>query len=118
MCCPVKRFALGLSVLLLTGACASKKKPPTPRSVSEPCAGQAVLIIDNGSGYELDVLEARLRTSVRTVITTVGTGHHEVTVRSEGGYYYFTRRARTGITEASESVRRSASDSGRALSRA
>jgi len=104
-----QRIPAVLLLLLLVG-CASTKKPPTSRPVSEPCPGQAVLIIENDSGYELDVLEARSTGGGRTVIATVGPGYHQVLIRPEGGYYYFTRRAQTRTTETSESMRASASD--------
>jgi len=98
-------------VLVALGAgCASTKKPPTPRPVSEPCDGQAVLIVENDSGYQLDVVEAASIGGSRTVIASVGTGYHEVLIRREGGYYYFTRRVRGGPTEASESMSASARD--------
>lgn len=107
-----RRPLLGLLVVASAASygCASTKKAPTPRTVAEPCAGQAVLIVENSSGYELDVVEAAARSGSRTVIATVGNGYHEVLVRREGGYYYFTRRARGGATEASESMRASAGD--------
>jgi hypothetical protein len=51
----------------------------------------------------LDVVEGRQLSGSRTVITTVGIGYHEVVVRREGGYYYFTRRVRGRNPMASES---------------
>ncbi len=69
-----------------------------------------MLIIENSSGYDLDVVEAVSRGGSRTVITTVGIGYHEVIVRREGGYYYFTQRVRSGAVQTSESMRASASD--------
>jgi len=106
----VGRIAGGILFLTLLGGCASTKKVPPPRTVAEPCEGQAILIVENDAGYGLDVLEARSGGGGRTVITTVGTGYHEILVRREGGYYYFTRRAQTGITVVSESMRASARD--------
>jgi len=95
-----------LVVPFLVAGCASTKKPPTPRPASQPCDGQAVLVIDNGSGYDLDVLEARSGGGVGNVIGTVGSGYHELVVRSEGGYYYFTRRAGTRTAAATQSSSR------------
>lgn len=69
-----------------------------------------MLIIENSSGYDLDVVEAASGGGGRTVITTVGIGYHEVIVRREGGYYYFTQRVRHGAVQTSESMRASASD--------
>ncbi len=106
----VGRMAGGILLLTLLGGCASTKKLPPPRTVAEPCAGQAILIIENDAGYDLDVLEARSGGGGRTVIGTVGAGYHEILVRREGGYYYFTRRTQTGTTVASESMRASARD--------
>jgi len=97
-------------VAVVVAGCASTKKPPTPRPASAPCAGQAVLVIDNMSGYQLDVIESKSYSGGRTVIGTVGNGHHEILVRREGGYYYSTRRSRGGPTEAAESMRASAGD--------
>ena len=99
-------WALGSVVWVVAGlsGCASTKKPPTPRPASAACAGEAVLVIDNRSGYQLDVIESRSYSGGRTVIGTVGNGHHEIPVRREGGYYYSTRRSRNGPTEAAESM--------------
>jgi hypothetical protein len=102
--------ALSLSMFLIGSSCASTKKPPPPRPVAEPCEEQAVLVIENSSGYDLDVVEAASLGGGRTVIATVGTGYHEVMVRSEGGYYYFTQRVQNRAVETSESMRASASD--------
>lgn len=106
----IRTAPMACVLALIVSGCASKTKPPTPRPASEPCAGQAVLVVDNSSGYDLDVVEARSMGGGQSVIGTVGQGHHELIVRSEGGYYYFTRRSRRGATEASESMRASASD--------
>lgn len=106
----IRRALQGCVLVLLVSGCASKTKPPTPRPTSEPCAGHAVLVVDNSSGYDLDVVEARSIGGGRSVIGTVGQGHHELTLRSEGGYYYFTRRSLAGATQVSESMRASASD--------
>lgn len=110
MAARLRRYPLLLLLAWAAGGCASKTKSPTPRPASEPCSGQAVLIIENSSGYELDVYEARTGGGVGTIIATVGSGVHEVIVRREGGFYYFTRRSRTDVTEASQSMRASASD--------
>ncbi len=110
MGCELGRLSLVFSVILVVAGCASRTKTPTPRPASEPCSGQSVLVVENGSGYELEVYEARSGGGVGTILTTVGAGFHEVVVRREGGYYYFTRRARSNVTEASQSMRASASD--------
>ncbi len=110
MAARTRRYSLLLIFAWAAGGCASKTKTPTPRPVSEPCSGQAVLIIENSSGYQLDVYEARSGGGVGTIVAMVGSGVHEVIVRREGGFYYFTRRARTNVAEASESRRTSASD--------
>jgi hypothetical protein len=106
----VGRSAGGILLLTLLGGCASTKRLPPPRTVSEPCEGEAILIIENDAGFDLDVLEARSGRGGRTVIATVGPGYHEILVRREGGYYYFTSRVQTGNTVVSESMRASARD--------
>jgi hypothetical protein len=105
-----RRLGVGFLLILSSFGCASKKKPPQPRTLPEPCEGQAVLIIENDSGTDLDVMEARVGGGGRTVIATVGPGYHEVLIRGEPGFYYFTRRTQTGTTVVTESRRASVRD--------
>ena len=93
-----------LAVLVLSTACASSRlQGGEPDSAPDCAAGNAVLIVRNESGGDVEIVETRIGSGGRTAIAVVGTGRHEVRIRNESAYAYHAQRVGGGTVLAATS---------------
>ncbi|HEX6911734.1 MAG TPA: hypothetical protein VF142_15130 [Longimicrobium sp.] len=88
-----------LAALVLSSACASGGVQPGQAGHDDDCENSsAVLVVRNQSGGEVQIVETRIGSGGRTVVTTLGPGRHEVRIRNEPGYAYAAERVGGGAT--------------------
>jgi|GEM_PF-6699994 len=93
-----------LAAIVLSTACASSNVRGGQREWSAPCStGDAVLIVRNDSGGEVEIVESRIGSGGRTAIAVVGSGRHELRIRNEPTYSYHAQRVGGGAVLAGTS---------------
>ncbi len=95
------------AALVLSTACASAGVQAGQAPSDDYCQNSnAVLIVRNETGGDVQIVESRTGSGGRTVVTTLGPGRHEVRIRNEPDYAYSAERVGGGETFAATSAPR------------
>ncbi len=86
------RFAIGVTLAACVG-CASHSKLPF-RSSGPWCDTQGVLVVQNHSDLEVEIVEYRKGSSQSQLLQFVGPGRHEIIIRGESDFYYRAKAPR------------------------
>ena len=93
-----------VAAIVFSSACASAGVQPGQAEQDDDCQNSnAVLVVRNETGGEVQIVESRIGSGGQTVVTTLGPGRHEVRIRNEPGYSYSAQRVGGGATLAATS---------------
>lgn len=84
------------ATVALMGCTAAKESPEAADQPPPPCEGPAVLIVQNNSGREIEIVEVRRLSGGRHVVAVLGPGRHEISARPEREIGYAARAAEGG----------------------